>query len=50
MYTIFWWRKRAKELDKLDPNLIESMNVFENALDKYGEDGANGVIDITRRK
>jgi hypothetical protein len=41
-----------KELDKLDPNLIESMNVLKgkNALDKYGEDGANGVIDIITKK
>jgi outer membrane receptor for ferrienterochelin and colicin len=43
--------KRAKELDKLDPNLIESMNVLKgNALEKYGEDGANGVIEIITKK
>lgn len=41
-----------KELDKIDSNLIESVNVLKgkNALDKYGEDGANGVIDIITKK
>jgi outer membrane receptor for ferrienterochelin and colicin len=35
----------------MDPNLIESMNVLKgNALEKYGEDGANGVIEIITKK
>jgi hypothetical protein len=52
--TIFVDGKKTskKELDKMDSNLIESVNVLKgkNALDKYGEDGANGVIDIITKK
>ncbi len=52
--TIFVDGKKTskKELDKIDSNLIESVNVLKgkNALDKYGEDGANGVIDIITKK
>jgi hypothetical protein len=37
-------KKRAKELDKIDPNLIESMNVLKGkCLRKYGRDGENGL-------
>jgi hypothetical protein len=52
--TIFVDGKKTskRELDKIDSNLIESVNVLKgkNALDKYGEDGANGVIDIITKK
>lgn len=52
--TIFVDGKKTskKELDKIDSNLIESVNVLKgkNALDKYAEDGANGVIDIITKK
>jgi outer membrane receptor protein involved in Fe transport len=52
--TVFVDGKKTskKELDKIDSNLIESVNVLKgkNALEKYGEDGANGVIDIITKK
>ena len=36
----------------LDTNHIESINVLkgEAALKKYGDQGASGVIEITRKK
>jgi hypothetical protein len=43
-------KKRAKkELDKLDPNLIESMNVLGKCPENMA-DGANGVIEIITKK
>jgi len=37
-----------EDLNKLDPNLIQSMNVLKGkkAVEKYGKEGENGVIEI----
>jgi len=37
-----------EDLNKLDPNLIQSMNVLKGkkAIEKYGKEGENGVIEI----
>jgi outer membrane receptor protein involved in Fe transport len=44
----------AKDLDlnKINPQTIESMNVLkgEKANEKYGKNGANGVIEIITKK
>ena len=41
-----------EDLNKLDPNLIQSMNVLKgkNAIEKYGKDGENGAIEITTKE
>ncbi|MFD1293768.1 M56 family metallopeptidase [Lutibacter holmesii] len=41
-----------KEMQKIKPDDIESINVLkgENALEKYGKKGENGVIEITLKK
>ncbi len=38
----------AVEMKKIDPNTIESINVFKDkdATDKYGDKGKNGVVEI----
>ena len=40
------------ELDRIDPNSIESVSVMKDkyATEKYGEKGKNGVIKITTKK
>jgi hypothetical protein len=40
------------EMDKIDPNAIESVNVLKDksATEKYGEKGKNGVVEITSIK
>jgi hypothetical protein len=37
-----------KELEKLDPNIIESINVWKSptAIEKYGQKGTNGVVEM----
>ena len=41
-----------EDLNKLDPNLIQSMNVLkgQKAIDKYGINGENGVIEIITKE
>jgi HSP20 family molecular chaperone IbpA len=41
-----------EEMDKIDPNNIQSINVFKDksATEKYGEKGKNGVVEITMKK
>ncbi|WP_321425640.1 TonB family protein [uncultured Bacteroides sp.] len=41
-----------KEMKKLDPNSFKSINVLKDkyATEKYGEKGANGVIEITLKE
>ena len=41
-----------KDIQDLDPNKIESVRVIkdEAALEKYGEKGKNGVIEISTKK
>ena len=41
-----------EDLNKLDPNLIQSMNVLKGkkALEKYGKEGENGVIEIVTKE
>ena len=41
----------AEEMEEIDPNTIQSVNVFKDksALNKYGEKGKNGVIEITTK-
>lgn len=40
------------ELKNTNPNTIESINVLKgkSATKKYGEEGKNGVIEITTKK
>lgn len=44
--------KELSNIDQLNPDTIESMNVLkgDKAREKYGEKGANGVIEITLKK
>jgi hypothetical protein len=41
-----------EDLNKLDPNLIQSMNVLKGkkAIDKYGQDGENGALEIITKE
>jgi len=41
-----------EDLNKLDPNLIQSMNVLKGkkALEKYGKEGENGAIEIITKE
>ena len=41
-----------KKMDKLDPDQIESINVWkgDKAVEKYGKKAADGVIEITTKK
>jgi len=43
---------KKEDIKKLDPNKIESINVLKDksAVEKYGEKGKNGVIEITTKK
>ena len=40
------------DLDQLDPNTIDSVSVLksEKAIEKYGEKGKNGVIEVVTKK
>jgi len=44
--------EQEQSLDSIDPEGIGAMNVLKgaSALKKYGEQGANGVIEITTKK
>jgi len=52
LYIIDGKETTKEEIKDLNPDKIESMNVLkgENALEKYGEKGGNGVIEITLKK
>jgi hypothetical protein len=41
-----------EELEKIDPNLIQSMNVIKgkNAIEKYGKDAEKGAIEISTKE
>lgn len=41
-----------KELDQCDPNTIDSVSVLkgDKGMEKYGEKGKNGVIEIITKK
>jgi TonB-dependent SusC/RagA subfamily outer membrane receptor len=43
---------KGKNLNEIDPNNIESINVLKgkSAQEKYGDKGANGVIEIVTKK
>jgi len=45
-------RKEANLMNSLDPNTIESINVLKGASaeEQYGNEGKNGVIEITLKK
>lgn len=45
-------KKTRKDLDVLDPEDIDSVEVYKDkaATDKYGDDGKNGVINITTKQ
>jgi bla regulator protein BlaR1 len=42
----------SKEVLNLDPSKIASINLIKglSTKDKYGEDGKNGVVEITLKK
>ncbi len=44
-------KKSAKKIKNIAPNDIESINVIKDAsaIEKYGEEGTNGVIEITSK-
>ena len=52
LYIVNGKSQSEKDIQQLDPNTIESMNVFkdETAIKKYGKKGKNGVIEITLKK
>ncbi len=52
LYIIDGKEATVEESKAIDPNLIESIDVFKDktALKKYGEKGKNGVIVITLKK
>ena len=43
--------ERTKEIDNIDPKDIESISVLKNesAISKYGDEGKNGVIEVTTK-
>ena len=43
---------KSKNLNEIDPDSIESINVLKgkSAQEKYGDKGANGVIEIVTKK
>jgi TonB-dependent SusC/RagA subfamily outer membrane receptor len=40
------------DMNKINPSNIASINILkgEKAKDKYGENGVNGVVEITTKK
>ena len=44
--------KHVTDISHIKPDDIESINVYKgkSATDKYGENGKNGVIEITMKK
>jgi TonB family protein len=52
LYVVDGIKVTEAEAEKIDPNSIESINVLKNksVMDKYGEKGRDGVIEITTRK
>nr|WP_315851366.1 TonB-dependent receptor plug domain-containing protein [Flavobacterium anhuiense] len=47
-----WKNNRSKKMNQINPNDIESMKVLKPNEGKllYGDQGANGVITVTRKK
>lgn len=52
LYYIDGKKSKSKELKKLSPNGIESINVLkgDKAVEKYGKKAKDGVIEITTKK
>lgn len=52
LYKIDGKEVKKAEVDKLNPDDIESVNVFKGnkAIEKYGEKAKNGVVEITTKK
>ena len=52
LYVVDGFIVTQAEAEKLDPNSIESVNVFKNKsrTDKYGEKGKDGVVEITTKE
>ena len=52
LYFINGKQTNEAVVNELDPNTIESINVLkgEKAIEKYGESGKNGVIEINMKK
>ena len=52
LYYIDGKEATEKEVKKLSPEAIESMNVYkgEKAMEKYGDKAKDGVIEITTKK
>ena len=49
LYLIDGKKVEKEEVNELDPSTIKSINILEdeNAIDKYGEEGKNGVVEIS---
>lgn len=52
LYVVDGKIDRALAINKMNPNDIQSINVLKGAManEKYGKDGANGVVEITTKK
>ncbi len=52
IYFVDGKETNKSNLDKINPNTIESMSVFkgEDAINKYGAKGKNGVVEIITKK
>ena len=52
LYKINGKEAKKVEVDKLNPNDIESVNVYKGntAIEKYGNKAKNGVVEITTKK
>jgi len=52
LYYIDGKKSKSKDLKKISPNNIESVNVFkgDKAIEKYGKKAKDGVIEITTKK
>ncbi|MEQ5789629.1 TonB-dependent receptor plug domain-containing protein [Muricauda sp. NFXS6] len=52
LYYIDGKKSKSKDLKKISPNDIESVNVFkgDKAIEKYGKKAKDGVIEITTKK
>ncbi|CAM4207621.1 TonB family protein [Cytophagaceae bacterium 50C-KIRBA] len=52
LYVVDGKIERALVLNKMNPNDIQSVNVLKGAManEKYGQDGINGVVEISTKK
>jgi len=51
MFIIDGKESKEKDMKKLDPSEIETINIYkgDKAKEKYGKKGKNGVVEITTK-